>query len=367
MDIGLMTGTVPASEQRLDGRTEVGLTVDEAAYRPHKSTLAILMAGHNLRRLNRMNQTFAGDLDLPIALASIGLHVLRRILAEAPPLAPEEIVSRTTTSTCPISRVAEHTGLPRETARRKVKTLITRGWLRELAPGSVALSIRAVEYFGYEYNRQFLDDFLWTADRLREVLAYDDDALRRADLRRSFAMALTTREEEQGAHLFSTQFTPPTATQSEVLGHRVVRVAELLGSYWERHLHRLRAAFGGDLHLPLLLGEVGHYSVGALMYHRGAGLATLDAMLADVEQSRELLAKVMRPCNAHSLSMVTQVPGSSVRRKLAVLVAKDWLATTPDGAVFVTDKPAVVFEALNIAMLQDFLDTDVRLRRLLEP
>ena len=366
MDVGLMTGTVPASEQRLDGPTEIGLTVDEAGYRPHKSTLAILMAGHNLRRLNRMYQTFAGDLDLPIALASIGLHVLRRILAEAPALAPEEIVSRTTTSTCPISRVAEHTGLPRETARRKVKTLITRGWLQELAPGSVALSVRAVEYFGYEYNRQFLDDFLWTADRLREVLAYDDDALRRADLRRSFAMALTTREDEQGAHLFSTQFTPDRhAGRSIGAPHRPCRRVprQLLGAAPAS----VAGSFGGDLHLPLLLGEVGHYSVGALMYRRGAGLATLDAMLADVEQSGELLAKVMRPCNAHSLSMVTQVPGSSVRRKLAVLVAKDWLATTPDGGVFVTDKPAVEFEALNIAMLQDFLDTDVRLRRLLEP
>jgi hypothetical protein len=311
-----------------------------------------------------MYRAFEGDLLLPIVLGEIGLRFLRTALAETDGrLAYESLATRAPTFPYRLSELSAATGVPRETARRKVKSLLAHEWLLDLGPGRAALSPRAVEYFGFDYNAGVLDDFLWVGARLREALGYDDDALRRADLRKSLATALATREEGEIAHLFSTQFTPPFAAQRDRLGEHFLTICEQLLGYWMRHLHRLSRAFGGDLLLPLLLGEVAHYNVGALIYRQRAGLATLDALIADHDEA--LYAQILRPCNAHSLSLVTQVPDSSVRRKLAALVERNWLAELPDGTYVVTAQPAREFEELNVVTLQDFLDTDARLRALL--
>lgn len=341
----------------------------EIAYRQHRSTVTILMAGYNLRRMNRMYQTFEGDLLLPIILAEIRQYFLRHFPVEsgaslASPSGKVWPAGRATTCPYRLAELAGATAIPRETCRRKVKALIARGWLLECSRGAVALSTRAVEHFGFDYNTAMLNDFLWTTDRLLEVLAYDDDALDRADKFRALEVALATRQEEYAASIFSTQFTPPPAEHQERLDEVFVQVAELLSGYWLRHLKRVRDAFGGDLLLPLLLGEVGHYNAGALMYRRGAGLATLDALLVDVTQSEHLMARLLRPCNAHSLSLVTLVPDSSVRRKLVLMTKRQWLARTPAGAFIVTGRPGIEFEGLNLATLLDFLSTGAQLRKL---
>jgi hypothetical protein len=343
---------------------------DDVQHSIHKRTLAVLMAGHNLRRLNKMYQAFEGDLLLPIVLGEIGLHYLHTLIAETDATSDTARPATGATRSGAVyayrsSKLGDATSLPRETARRKAMQLVALGWLRPVTPGTVALTERSFEHFGFDYNRETLDDFLWTAGRIREVLAFETIERRQVDLRAEFALALATRTEEHGARRFSTGFTPPPAKPGERLSEILLCVAATLVGYWVRHLHRIRVAFGGDLLLPLLLGEVAHYNIGSLMYRGDAGLATLDLLFTDAERSQHLLAEIFRPCNAHSLALVTGVPDSSVRRKLATLVERGWLAMLPDRTYFVTPRPAVEFESLNLATLRDFLETEARLRKLL--
>jgi hypothetical protein len=316
-----------------------------------------------------MYRAFEGDLLLPIVLGEVGVHFLRSILADGVAAstvrrASGEAIASSAVFPYSLSKLTESTALPRETARRKARRLVALGWLRAVARGTVALSASSFEYFGFEYNRAVLDDFLWTATRMREVLAFETDA-RRDDRRGDLARALATRTEEHGWQRFSTGFSPPPAEGGERLTDALFRVVETLTAYWLRHLHRLQLAFGGDLLLPLLLGEVAHYNIGTLMYRGDAGLVLLDALFTDAEREPTVLAALVRPCNAHSLALVTGVPDSSVRRKLAVLAEKGWLARLPDHSYVVTARPGIEFEALNLATLRDFLETDARIRKML--
>jgi hypothetical protein len=324
----------------------------------HSGAIAILMAGHHLRRLNLLYRAFEGDLLLPIVLGEIALHRERpegRRRASA--VADDRLVYR-------LSRLGPATGIPRESARRKALRLVELGWLEMAGSSCFAFSVCAEEYFGFDYNRQYLDDFLWTAGRLRELLAFHSSAEHHAALRRDLHVALATRIEDLPQPRFSTEFTPPPGYPAERLHGVLANVAALLGEFSLRHLLRLRDAFGGDLLVPLLLGEVAHYNIASLSYRSTVDLATLDAMeRGEPEEQRELFMRLMRPCNAHSLGLVTGVPDSTVRRKVAVLAERGWIATMPDGSHVVTDRPRVEFERMNLDALRDFFDTELKLRR----
>jgi hypothetical protein len=238
------------------------------------------------------------------------------------------------------------------------------GWLEPAGPGHVRASPRVREHFGLGFNREVLDDFLWTAARLRNLLGLDASDEQRTQLRHELRRALATRTEDLPQPRFSTQFRPPSGFPAERLSRVLDEVAGTLNGFGLRHLKRLRDAFGGDLLYPLLLGEIGHYNVGALLYRAGGDLATLDALIevADPEREQALFARLFRPCNAHSLGLATGVPDSTVRRKVAVLVARAWVAEVPDGMLMVTDQPKADSESLNLATMADFIDTEKELR-----
>jgi hypothetical protein len=327
-------------------KPETGLPT---GFAEHSGAIAIVMAGHHLRRLNLLYRAFEGDLLLPIVLGEVALHRERRGDARPP--------------VYHLSRLSAATGIPRESARRKVMRLVELGWLETAGSGCFALSVCAEEYFGFDYNRHHLDDFLWTAGRLRELLALDTSTERRATLRRDLHVALATRIEDLPQPRFSTQFTPPPGFPAERLRDVLADVAALLGEFALRHLLRLRDRFGGDLLVPLLLGEVAHYNIASLTYRASVDLETLDAMeRAEPGEQFEIFPRLMRPCNAHSLGLVTGVPDSTVRRKVAVLVERGWIAPTPDGSYVVTGRPRLEFESMNLDALRDFCDTERKLR-----
>jgi hypothetical protein len=321
--------------------------------RRHLRAITVLLAGHHLRRINKMYEAFKGDLLLGIALGEIGVQYLREAIVDAG-VAPERARAMRTYRRPQLTRTS---GIPRETVRRAVRRLVEAGWLHEPAPRTVALTDRAFEFFGGDYNRAMLDDLLWTADRIRDVLQARDDASTRRQLRDDLIAAAATRKEDHVRPIFSTQFTPPPSGD---LGPQPLAVALTIAEYWLSHLYRLQTAFDGDLVAPLLLGEVAHYNVASLAYRHEVGLATLDALFID-DADQEIVA-ILRPCNAHSLSLVTRVPDSTVRRKLAALVGRGWLVETPGGYV-VTQLPGRHFAEFNEVSLRAMLETDRRLRQ----
>jgi hypothetical protein len=72
-------------------------------------------------------RTFDGDLEQVLVLAILGQALLQALARPEP--APE-------TGALSASRIADVSGLPRETVRRKLAKLARRGWIRQVAGGA---------------------------------------------------------------------------------------------------------------------------------------------------------------------------------------------------------------------------------------
>jgi hypothetical protein len=92
-----------------------------------------------------MREGFDGDLDLMVVLAVIGDRAMAdpsvkgysyQGLIERKPVMPRVPLTNR-------KSIADSTGIPRETVRRKVATLIARGWVEELPDGSLIPTIVA--------------------------------------------------------------------------------------------------------------------------------------------------------------------------------------------------------------------------------
>jgi hypothetical protein len=86
-----------------------------------------------------MRESFDGDLDMMVVLAVIGDRAMKdgavrdlsyRDLLERPQVEPKIPLTNR-------KSIADSTGIPRETVRRKVATLVARGWVIEQPDGSL--------------------------------------------------------------------------------------------------------------------------------------------------------------------------------------------------------------------------------------
>lgn len=93
-----------------------------------------------------LRHEFGGDLDRMLVLAVIGLRTLppRRIDGLS---YTEFQAGRTLEQPSPINiqSIAESSGIPRETARRKVRQLEADGWIKQIDGGYLVVSARARE------------------------------------------------------------------------------------------------------------------------------------------------------------------------------------------------------------------------------
>jgi hypothetical protein len=81
-----------------------------------------------------VSRSFGGDLQPAVILAILGQRYLQARAAEAAgasPLSPAMAAAR----------IADATAIPRETVRRKLAVLQSRGWVRRLADGSYTLAV----------------------------------------------------------------------------------------------------------------------------------------------------------------------------------------------------------------------------------
>lgn len=65
--------------------------------------------------------------------------------------------------------IAQATGIPRQTVRRKVASLTKRGWLTTTPDGGLLATDRPFHHFA-QFNAANVDDFLDTADELSRLL-----------------------------------------------------------------------------------------------------------------------------------------------------------------------------------------------------
>lgn len=112
-------------------------------------------------------------------------------------------------------------------------------------------------------------------------------------------------------------------------GRKLLLAEDHFSQLWPRHvegmidlLTQLRAAFDGDLDAALILAVV------------GAALLPKDRLpssfsYAQLREQRHL--DLRRPLNTLSIAQITGIPRETVRRKLAAMEARQWIARDAAG------------------------------------
>lgn len=146
------------------------------AYQKHPGEVSILMGNFFLRYLGRIYREFEGDLAMVIVLGEIGHHnvshcysgqgaacrIDRQRISE--PGVWREL------HPCNAFSLSAATGIPRETVRRKIDALVSRGWLERNSKGEVFMTQEMVRHFHSDFDLQNLGEFLELAERLQKVL-----------------------------------------------------------------------------------------------------------------------------------------------------------------------------------------------------
>lgn len=122
------------------------------------------------RLLTALRQAFDGDLDLLLILTVIGERRLQQRLApgaltyENLGAAPSRVGGGATINAHSLSA---YTGMPRETVRRKVATLVKRGWIERDARGDLHPTTKAAAELAGATGAtlQYLEDILGVWDR----------------------------------------------------------------------------------------------------------------------------------------------------------------------------------------------------------
>jgi hypothetical protein len=105
------------------------------------------------------------------------------------------------------------------------------------------------------------------------------------------------------------------------------------------HMVGLYRHFGGDMALPIVLGEIAIRNLQAVFQMR----ADEPYDVLDLETERRIVERKyttehLRPANALSIAQATGIPRETVRRKVEKLIEKGWVQRDERGHLFVTRK-----------------------------
>lgn len=130
------------------------MKIDPELLLEHRVEFSYLLNHYLTEHLVRTSQAFEGDLAAAVVLGTIAHHNLRRF--------HEEVVTNSNASMrelvlsgahreyirpCNAMSVAASTGIPRETVRRKIAWLISKGWVRRAGRDQLFIDERVGEHF----------------------------------------------------------------------------------------------------------------------------------------------------------------------------------------------------------------------------
>jgi DNA-binding MarR family transcriptional regulator len=125
--------------------------------------------------LRRLNREFENDIATAIVLGEIAQHSVRDLMKRDLPrsgLAPAQFAVSERFAAglkrCNALSVAESSGIPRETVRRKIDKLVKRGFVTRDADGGLTLVPGVGGHFR-SFDRQTVADLLDLAERVRAV------------------------------------------------------------------------------------------------------------------------------------------------------------------------------------------------------
>lgn len=143
---------------------------------PDLAVMATVIGEYWIRHTRRKWECFEGDLTMAYVLGEIGAYNFSRML-KAPALGDELPTEIDETQwfdqlkPCNAYSIAEATGMPRETVRRKILRLEELGWIRR-APegGGVLITPRCLRYVCEEMYPQAFFEMMETYQHLRRRL-----------------------------------------------------------------------------------------------------------------------------------------------------------------------------------------------------
>jgi len=142
-------------------------------YQANRARISLALSEFTVPLLSRIYHAFDGDMVAALVLGEIAHRNVEAWLAEHQN--PEELLhdplQRTTLMRpCNALSIAEACGLPRETVRRKVVTLIERGYIYRSDEGYLYLTRTVGDGFA-DMTARLVEELLTTARRLESLLA----------------------------------------------------------------------------------------------------------------------------------------------------------------------------------------------------
>lgn len=150
------------------------MPIDENRYKLRRREMAYVLSDFMVPYLLRLYHAFDGDLAEIVVLGEIAQRNASRVFSQAGTGGTKEHLlddeSRRLDHLVPCNAlsVADSTGIPRETVRRKVKKLIARGWIAREADGYLYATPAVGDQFE-AFNLKTFNDLLETAQRLEQL------------------------------------------------------------------------------------------------------------------------------------------------------------------------------------------------------
>jgi hypothetical protein len=125
------------------------------------------------------------------------------------------------------------------------------------------------------------------------------------------------------------------------LAQRHAYVSMLKTRFTLPHLIGLYRFFGGDMAMPIVLGEIAMRNFQAVFQMRhDEPYDVLDSKVERKLVERTYTSEHLRPANALSISIATGIPRETVRRRVDKLIAMGWVQRDGHSHLFITRKLA---------------------------
>lgn len=147
----------------------------DSAYAANEGGIAMVMGELMLAHLRRIYQAFDGDLMLAMILAEIAHYNIQDLVrgerfrnADIAAYVAENRLKPVNTLS-----LSQSCGIPRETLRRKIRTLVDTGLILKTQDGCLHVTEKCLARFGPDFNKALLKDIRACATRLEDLLDED--------------------------------------------------------------------------------------------------------------------------------------------------------------------------------------------------
>ena len=324
----------------------------------------LLAGGYHLRQINAMRARFDGQAERMVL--SLLLWVAGRLTDPDPEVAnaAAAVLASLGLETRPIPRryslrkIADATGFPRETLRRTARQIEAGGWIMPDTEGHLGVTRRFTDFLWADGASERLQDFRWTAARVRELT---NSAT--APICACVTEALAAMRACHGDELPRSIHRKVPAT---LTGARRATALVYMCGYNVRHLVRIAPYFNGDLLQVSLLGALARRNIAALTpgaVKPGEDLATV---LKLNQPAKTLMTNPQRAFNAYSLAAYLGIPYETTRGKLSQLCSHGWVARDAGRLYWVLPRTVDDFRQFYLERRADMLATAAAIDALLQ-